>query len=174
MDKTELRKMIREEVRREFNQVLPKLIRESIGNVLAEEMKRSRTTARKTSESAPSKSGKLNEAVDRSRMAELIGYGDMKPGANSEEVPSILNEVAGIPMTGGLAAKEAENGQTHLRDYTDESAVFAESVVPDQESFVGGVDGGAAVPLDIVAALGSKGKKVLDATNQKANWRPGM
>lgn len=170
MDKTELRKIIREEVRREFNQVLPKLIRESIGNVLAKEMKRSRTTARKTSGSAPSKPGKLNEAVDRSRMAELIGYGDMKPGANSIETPT----VAGVPMTGGLAAKEAESGQSHLRDYTDESAVLAESVVPDQESFVGGVDGGGGVPLDIVAALGSKGKKVFDATNQKANWRPGM
>jgi hypothetical protein len=171
MDKTELRKMIREEIRREFNQVLPKLIRESIGNVLAKEMKRGRPGARKVRKVDPSQLRKLDEAVDRPRLAAMMGYGDIGQDANSPAV----NEIAGVPMEGGgLAAKEGAAGQAHLRDYTAESAAFADSVVPDEASFEGGVDAGGAVPMALVEALGAKAKKTLDKTANKANWRPGM
>ncbi len=174
MDKTELRKMIREEIRREFNQVLPKLIRESIGNVLAKEMKRGRPGAKRVRKRDPSQLRELNEAVDRPRLAAMMGYGDMTPGATSEEVPETVNEIAGVPVAGGIAAREAASGQAHLRDYDAESPAFADSVVPDEASFDGGVDGGAAVPMELVKALGASAKKTLDATNNKANWRPGM
>jgi hypothetical protein len=173
MNKTELRKVIREEVKREFNQVLPKLIREAIGSVLAKEMRRSQAAAEEAPGVAPSNPDKLNEEIDRPRLAALMGYGDMRPGARSMETPPV-SEVAGVPIVEGLAAKEASAGQAHLRDYNAESAVFADSVVPDEAQFVGGVDGGGSVPPDIVAALGDRGKKILDATNNKSNWRPGM
>lgn len=172
MDKSELRKMIREEIKREFNQVLPQLIRESIGSVLTKEMKRVRPVGRKTNRRAPSKTGKSPESIDRTKLTALMGYGDMRPGA-SVASPELL-EIAGVPMEGGLEAKEVAVGQGHLRDYDAESPVFAESAVPDESEFGTVVSSGGAVPMELVAALGAKGKKILDATTKKDNWRPGM
>ena len=81
MDKTELRKMIREEIRREFNQVLPKLIRESIGTVLAKEMKRTIPSAKKTNRRVTSNTGKTYRPEDRMRLTEIMGDGDVASGA---------------------------------------------------------------------------------------------
>lgn len=173
MDKTELRKMIREEIKREFNQVLPQLIRESIGNVLAKEMNRARPAGRRTNRRAPSNTGKTFKPADRMKLTELMGYGDMQPGA-SKASPELL-KIAGVPMEAGLEAKELSMGQAHLRDYTAESAEYVESTIEDESQFVGGViDGGGSVPMELVAALGNNAKKTLDATNRKDNWRPGM
>lgn len=171
MDKTELRKMIREEIKREFNQILPQLIRESIGSVLAKEMKRFRPTTRSTNRRAPSNTGKSPELIDRTKLTDLMGYGDMRPGATIAS--SELLEIVGVPMEGGLEAKEVLVGQGHLRDYNAESAVFADSVVEGDDQVVG-VHGPGDVPPNLVAALGDHSKKVLDATKKKDNWRPGM
>ena len=38
----------------------------------------------------------------------------------------------------------------------------------------GGVDGGADVPMAVVAALGKRSADVLKETSFKSNWRPGM
>lgn len=165
MIRQEVRGLVREEIKREFSRVLPKLIRESIGNVLAREMKRiPRNPVVKTTKPA----GKLEDVMDRSKLTDLIGYGHMDPAAIAS-VP--LLEIAGVSMDGGLESKELAVGQGHLRDYTAESAVFAESVAQDESVFV---DAGGSVPVDIVAALGNRGKEILEATNNKSNWRPGM
>jgi len=166
MIRQEVRGLVREEVKREFGRVLPKLIRESIGNVLAREMKRiPRNPVKKT---APA--GRLEDVMDRSKLADLIGYGDMKPAAGAS---APLLEIAGVTMEGGLEELEVSHGQAGLRDYDDgESSVFTESTVVQDESVF--VDAGGSVPVDVVAALGNHSKKILDATNNKANWRPGM
>jgi len=175
MDKTELRKMIREEIRREFNQVLPKLIRESIGTVLAKEMKRARPNARKTNRHVTSNTGKTYEPADRMRLTELMGYGEVASGAPVASAE--VHQIAGIPvpMEGGLEAKEVSVGQGHLRDYTAESAEYVESTVHDESEFAGGiVDGGGQVPMELVKALGESAKKTLASASNKSNWRPGM
>lgn len=174
MDKSELRKMIREEIKREFNQVLPQLIRESIGSVLAKEMKRVKPAGRKTNRRVPSNTGKSFEPADRMRLTELMGYGDMRPGA-SVASPELM-EIVGVPMEGGLAAKEVSVGQGHLRDYVPDQPM-EESAVPsevDESQFAGELHGPGSVPMELVAALGNHSKKILDATNKKSNWRPGM
>ena len=173
MDKTELRKMIREEVRREFNQVLPKLIRESIGDVIAKEMKRARPSARKTNRRAASNTGKTYEPADRMRLTELMGYGDVASGAPVASAE--VHEIAGVPMEGGLEAKEVSVGQGHLRDYNAESAEYTDSTVQDESEFIGGViDGGGSVPMELVKALGESAKQTLSKADNKSNWRPGM
>ena len=163
MIRQEVRGLVREEVKREFGRVLPKLIRESIGNVLAREMKR---IPRKPS-GTPKFTGKLEDVMERSKLADLIGYGDMNPTA---EASAPLLEIAGVRMEGGLESKEVSVGQGHLRDYNAES--FEQSAVVQDESVF--VDAGGSVPTDVVAALGNHSKKILDATNKKDNWRPGM
>ena len=172
MKKSELRRMIREEVKSEFHQILPKLIRESIGSVLNKEMRRGRQAGRKTNRRAASKPGKSPESIDRTKLTELMGYGDMKPGADvaSEQ----LREIAGVVMEGGLESKEVAMGQSHLRDYNEESVAHVESNALNEAEFVGGVDAGGSVPMELVKALGNHGKKILEATNNKSGWRPGM
>lgn len=168
MIRQEVRGLVREEVKREFGRVLPKLIRESIGNVLAREMKRiPRKSVVRKKTATPA--GRLEDVMDRSKLADLIGYGDMNP---TEAASAPLLEIAGVLMEGGLESKEDAVGQGHLRDYTAESTVFAESSVVQDESVF--VDAGGSVPVDVVAALGTHSKKILEATNNKANWRPGM
>ncbi len=173
MDKTELRKMIREEIRREFNQVLPKLIRESIGTVLAKEMKRARPSARKTNRRAPSNTGKTYEPADRMRLTELMGYGEVASGGPVASAE--VHQIAGVSMEGGLESKEVAMGQGHLRDYNAESSEYADSTIQDESQFAGGVvDGGGSVPMELVKALGESAKKTLAAADNKSNWRPGM
>ena len=173
MDKTELRKMIREEIRREFNQVLPKLIRESIGTVLAKEMKRTIPSAKKTNRRVTSNTGKTYRPEDRMRLTEIMGYGDVASGAPMASAE--VHQIAGVPMEGGLESKEAAVGQSHLRDYNNESVEYVESTVQDESEFAGGiVDGGGSVPMELVKALGESAKKTLSATSNKSNWRPGM
>lgn len=165
MIRQEVRGLVREEVKREFSRVLPKLIRESIGNVLAREMKR---IPRKPVVKKTAPAGRLEDVMDRSKLADLIGYGDMNP---AEAASAPLLEIAGVTMEGGLEELEVSHGQAGLRDYDAESPAFKASVVQDESAFV---DAGGSVPIDVVAALGNHSKKILDATNNKANWRPGM
>lgn len=192
MNKTDLRKMVREEIRREFNQILPELIRESIGTVLAKEMRRAKATARPAARRPMPNTGKRTEPLDRTKLAEMIGYGGMSPNGESAPTPP-AKTIAGVPMAGGLSDHERSAGVFHMRDYENSMNVPPGAPQPTQpalppdagqieeayepqfmSALPGGVDGGAEVPAALVAALGKKSQKVLQEATYKTNWRPGM
>lgn len=187
MNKRDLRKMIQEEVRNELYKILPKLIKESIGGIMAKEVKRARRSRKAPGRARPAESvntGKRTGSPDRSKLTEMMGYGDMRtarPGA----MPIPGFEIGGVKMDGGLMAKEIATGTAHMRDY--DSPPVAESADPSdlgeiEEAYEpqfmghlpGGVDGGADVPPSIIAGLTKKSKSVLDEATAKKNWRPGM
>ena len=143
--------MIREEIKREINKVLPQLIRESIGHVMANEMNRARRAGLRKNSRAPSNTANTSKPADIMNLSALMCYGDIQHGA-SKASPELL-KIAGVQMEAGLEAKEISMGQAHLRDYTAESAEYVESTIEDESQFVGGViDGGGSVPMDLVAA----------------------
>lgn len=187
MNKSDLRKMVREEVRNELYKILPELIKESIGGIMASEAKRHRRSRKAPGRARMDESvntGKRKGSPDRSRLTEMMGYGDMRtarPGA----LPIPGFEIGGVKMDGGLMARETATGTAHMRDYDSppvgESATpsdLGEIEEPYEPQFMGGlpggVDGGADVPPNLIAALTEKSKVVLDEASAKKNWRPGM
>jgi len=203
MNKVELREMVQEEIRRELYSILPKLLKETVNSIMVKEVRRAkRRVAKQGVVREAVQPVKKDQPIDRMKLAAIMGYGDMKPGAKTAApIPGeVVHSVAGIPMDGGLLSKETEMGVAHMRDYalvdpaTQAAAVAAAAVgqpgpsteVSDVEeayepqfadspaSLPGGVDGGAEVPAAVVAALGKRSKKVLEETEFKAHWRPGM
>ena len=190
MNRKELRQMIREEVRTEILRALPKLIGEALNEVIASAPKPKGRQRRRKQVVKEDKSTAVKKSFDRSKLTALLGYGDLEsPRTKSAPTPP-TQTIAGVPMTGGLMAKESTAGMAHFRDYTDDSfsdealETSLESGEMGEEEYnpqfssipamVGGVDGGAEVPASIVAALGKRGKRVLDETEARVNWRPGM
>lgn len=190
MNKKDLRELIKEEIRRELYSILPQLLKEAVTSIMIKEVKKAK---RKVVKQGIVREGvKLNKdspPLDRTKLAELIGYGDMRPGAKSTApIPDGKSHmVAGIPIEGGLLLKETEMGVAHMRDYNlaDHDTQPITNKVDDVEEVhevpfanvspqPGGVDGGAEVPASIVAALGKKSKAVLTETEFRSNWRPGM
>jgi hypothetical protein len=194
MNKSELRKMVREEIKTELYKILPQLLKETIGSIMAKEVKRAKRRAAKPGALREGvRTGKTAQPMDRKKLAALIGYGDMRPGARGEVVidGDATQMIAGVPMQGGLLAKETEMGVAHMRDYNvnpiaapADPPVMAGEVGEAEEAYEpqfanlppqpGGVDGGADVPMAVVAALGKRSADVLKETNFKAHWRPGM
>lgn len=189
MNKNDLRKMVREEVRNELYKILPKLIKESIGGIMAKEVKRARRPRKAPGRPHLNESvntGKRTGSPDRSKLTEMMGYGNMRtarPGA----LPIPGFDVGGVKMDGGLMARETATGTAHMRDYDSSMAAPGETPDPSdlgeieevyEPQFMGhlpgGVDGGAPVPSNIIAALTEKSKTVLDEASAKKNWRPGM
>lgn len=184
MNKSDLRKMVREEVKNELYKILPKLIKESIGGIMAREAKRARRSRKAPTRACRDKSvntGKRTGSPDQGRLTEMMGYGDMRT-ANPGSMPVPGFNVAGVKMDGGLMAKEVATGTAHMRDYdapenpgtpvdSPGSGEIEEAYNPQLPA---GVDGGASVPVNIIAALTKKSKVVLDEATAKKNWRPGM
>ena len=194
MNKSELRKMVQEEIRKELYSILPQLLKETVNSIMAKEVRRVKKRAAKRGvvrEGA--RTGKTTQPMDRTKLAAMIGYGDMRPGARGAvAVPGDTPQtVAGVLMEGGLLAKETEMGVVHMRDYnvnpvaepvdqpvTDGEVGEAEEVYEPQFANLpaqpGGVDGGSDVPMAVVAALGKRSAAVLKETNLRSSWRPGM
>ena len=190
MNRKELKQMIREEVRTEILRALPKLIGEALNEIIATAPKPKGGQRRRKQVIKEGKRPTTEKSFDRSELTSLMGYGDLdSPRAKSAPTPQT---VAGVPMEGGLVAKESMAGMAHFRDYTDSEAPI---VTPGESgemgpvgpvegeydpqfssmpALPGGVDGGAEVPANIVAALRKRSKKVLEEAEFKANWRPGM
>jgi hypothetical protein len=175
MNKEELRKMVREEVRKELYEILPQLISEAIRDVLAQGSARPPAKRRVVAESR--KPRKPAAPLDRTKLAAMFGYGDMKPGLRSAAVPPI-RKIAGVPVVGGLMEHELAAGVAHLRDYNTKVSEAIPSEVDEaydpQFTNIPAMPAGAEVPAQIVQALGKNAKKVLEAAEQKSNWRPGM
>ena len=187
MNRKELRQLIREEVRMEVLRAIPELIGEALNEVIASKSKPKGGQRRRKKVVKENKKPAAEKVFDRSKLTALLGYGDLEsPRAKSAPTPQT---VAGVPMAGGLMAKESMAGMAHFRDYADaapsdespEISMDAEMVTEEYDpqfsalpALPGGVDGGAEVPADIVAALGKRGKKVLDEAEARTNWRPGM
>jgi len=156
MTKKQLRRMIREEVVREVNKILPDVIEEAMGQVIPK-VKRLIKESRKVQKRQTQP--QASTPIDRTRMKELIGYGDFEPGMNRTEPSHYLEEshapaasgppsmeIAGVPVEGGLAARE--------------------------EAASAGMDF-QAMPPELQKAI-AKSKKVLDDVEKRSNWRPGM
>lgn len=157
MDKKALRKLIREEVQQELYAILPKLLKEVVGSILAKPKKRM------TESASP-----IKKSFDAGRLKEMLGYGEMTPELHrsSKEMPT----VAGIPVEGGLADYERKMGVSHLNDVPQiTEAIMSGQEVEEYESVAV-----SAVPDSIVKALGSRAKQVLAEADRKKNWRPGM
>lgn len=176
--------MVREEVRNELYKILPELIKESIGGIMASEAKRHRRRRKAPGRARMDESvntGKRKGAPDRSRLTEIMGYGDMRT-ANPGALPIPGFDVGGVKMDGGLMARETATGTAHMRDYDSPAAEASADLGEIEEvyepqfmgSMPGGVDGGADVPANLIAALTEKSKEVLDEATSKKNWRPGM
>lgn len=195
MNKSELRKMVREEIKKELYSILPQLLKETVNSIMLKEVRKAKKGL--------SKRGKVQEGVrirkegpplDKMKLTAMIGYGDMRPG--TKKFVSLPGEkplkIGGVQMDGGLLARETEMGVAHMRDYTINPPVGPEAPADPanveageieeayQPQFAnlpvqpGGVDGGAEVPAAVVAALGKKSKEVLKEADFRANWRPGM
>jgi hypothetical protein len=140
MKKSDLRKMVREVVEEELYRILPELISEAMDNILR------KAGPRRIDESKEPARNRL--PLDPSSLRAALGYGDFRPGmagsvpVESEDRPSAT--IAGVPMEGGLAAKEKAAGQ-----------------IPP---------GPAA---DVLADAIGKAKSVYDRAKEKTNWRPG-
>lgn len=156
MTKKELRRMIREEVRREINNILPDVIEEAMGEVTRKVKKLLlRETKKVRTREQPAKD-EMHLNFDPNRMKELIGYADFEPGRYTYEEgsytePEMLEEsnqmeIAGIPIEGGLAARE--------------------------EAMSTGVDF-RAMPPALQKSI-ANAKAVFDDVEKKKNWRPGM
>jgi len=175
MNKEELRKIVREEVRKELYEVLPQLISEAIHDVLAKVPKRSAAKPRVVAESH--KPRKTTAPMDTSKLAAMLGYGDMRPGRTAAAVPP-TRKIAGVPVRGGLMEYEQAAGVAHLRDYNaagpTASSEVVEEVYEPEFANVPSMPIGAEVPAQLVAALGKSAKKVLEEAERKSNWRPGM
>lgn len=197
MNKKDLRKMVQEEIRRELYSILPQLLKEAVNSIMIKEVRKAkRTVVKQGMVREGVKPNKDSPPLDRTKLAALIGYGDMRPGAkNTAPIPDGKSHVvAGIQIEGGLLSKETEMGVAHMRDYSladhaPQEAALGQSGPSTEASGVeeahelpfanvspqpGGVDGGAEVPAALVAALGKKSKAVLTETERQVNWRPGM
>ena len=177
MNKSELRAMIREEVQQEVYSILPGLIKEALANVVG----RTRRPARvKPSRMVAEAVGTPKEFDEDAKLTlrERLGYGDMTPGKAAVVGRSAqpVMEVAGVPVAGGIRAREAAAGLGHLSNmsWDEGGSVVGPDAGADVTAGVGAVDSGGDVPMALVAALGSRSKKVLDEVNRKSNWRPGM
>jgi len=156
MNKKELKKMIREQIRQELYEMLPDLIEESMQNIIKENFTTTeRTFSNNTGYRKERKLIEKDGSFDKQKMAAMIGY----------ETPpqSSITEIVGVSVDSGLKAKEDAAGQGQYRDYDDG--------VPSNDS---AGDRVSDVPMDIVQALGKKAKKVLEETNRRENWRPGQ
>ena len=177
MNRRELRQMIREEVRTEILRTLPELIGEALNKVISNQVRTEGGQKRRKQVVKEGKKATPATPFDRSQLTALLGYAEMEtPRPKSVPVPT----VAGVPVNGGLAAMEAAAGMAHFRDYdaplseNRESEVEEGGYEPQHSALPGGVDGGADVPMDIVAALGKRAKRTLDEAEYRTNWRPGM
>lgn len=175
MNKTDLRAIIREEVRQELYAVLPDLLREALTGV----MQKASAPKRRTPVQESRQPRPTQKSFDRTKLARMIGYGDMKPGMSYMDEPASgrrieeVREVAGVPVQGGLRAMEQAAGLAHLSNMSwDEGAT--RGVQGADEVDVVDSAGGPEVPMALVEALGTRAKAVLDEAERKANWRPGM
>lgn len=193
MKKSELRQMIREEVRTEVLRSLPILINEAmdkvIGEALAKPVRKKRPMKKRVVESTATKKAPM----DRTKLAALIGYGDMEgiggrhvetpPTVQPEPAPTPQPTIAGVPVTGGLAAHEAAAGQGHFRDYTMEekdvtihegmeAAPMHPDMMPDGAPIQHSVME-TPLPAHLVSAIERSGD-IFKAAEKKSNWRPGM
>jgi len=167
MNRKELRQMIREEVKTEVLRVLPELIGEVLNEVVSKQLRKPAKKERQVVKE--NKQKKTMTTLDRSKLAALLGYGDIEE-RRGNSAPISARTIAGVKVEGGLAAREMAAGQAHLRDYS------AENVAEIPEEINENVVAGEAppVPAELVAALGSRAKQVLEEAERKSNWRPGM
>lgn len=173
MNKTDLRALIREEVQRELYSVLPDLLREALTGALKKAVQPSRK--------APVQEVRRPAApktFDKNKLARMIGYGDVRPGASFMDEPVTheriqeVQTVAGIPVAGGLRAAEQAAGLAHLSNMSWDDGASAGIVGADNVD-VASDSAAPEVPMELVEALGSRAKAVLDEAERKANWRPG-
>lgn len=177
MNRRELKQIIREEVRTEVLRALPTLIGEALNEAIS---KQAKPVAGRAPRRRVVKEGQ-KKSFDRSRLTALLGYGDMET-PRPDAVP--ISTVAGVPVDGGLVAREAAAGMAHFNDVPIvENYEMAEGSVEEgydpqfsamPSGMPGGVDGGGDVPMHIVAALGGAAKKTLDEAEYRSTWRPGM
>ncbi len=163
-----VRQIIREEVRMEFYDALPELINEALGNIIQ------KSISKKPAKTAPvilmkEATGELPDS-EKIKLRDMLGYGK-PPVVQSAPVP-VTQEVAGVPVDGGLLDKEMAHGVAHMRDYT---APTTQIPMGDQMADAEAVAAPAfnAMPEFLLNAV-SKAKKVLDEADAKANWRPGL
>jgi len=185
MDKSGLRKLIREEVQRELYAVLPGLIKEALASVVAKvaPRKRGQPPVRRPVQEVHTaghavvfeEDREFDEAA-RAKLAAALGYGDgprlTEPRVNPVRAP--VMEVAGVPVSGGLRAHEQAAGLGHMADLSYEKDDEFSVRGPDAVDESALTPAGPEVPLALVKALGSQAKKVLDEAVARKNWRPGM
>lgn len=174
MNKTDLRALIREEVQRELYSVLPDLLREALTSALKKAVQPSRKApVQEVRRPATPKT------FDKNKLARMIGYGDVRPGASFMDEPASheriqeVRTVAGVPIEGGLRAAEQAAGLGHLSNMSWDEGASAGITGADNVD-VAADSAAPEVPVELVSFLGERAKQVLDEANRKANWRPGM
>ena len=184
MTKTDLRKMIREEIQKELYSILPELLREALAATITKTSNAKRRPVRRPlvedveEDDAPKKEF---DGAARNRLAAMLGYGDIT--AESIRRPVRANEttassrppatIAGVTVEGGLMAKEAAAGMTNLRKLSWDDSGAGAGVTTMVEGAVPQQDAGPELPSQLVNALGTRAKKVFDAAQNRAKWRPG-
>ncbi len=154
MTKKELKRWIREEVRKELYEALPEMIEEAISNVLAKQ-KLNESAARKTTRRRRTNAG---ADFDPTRMKELIGYGDFVPGNTNQTTNYLMEEIT--PAT------------TEKRHTTEVAGVPIAGGLQEYEEAAGMGPGFNDMPPELQQAIG-KAKSVLDKADETANYRPG-
>ena len=183
MTKTELRKMIREEIQRELYSILPGLLREALAATITKTSNTKRRPVRRplvedVEDDTPKKEF---DGAARSRLAAMLGYGEVtaesirRPVRDNETTasPRPPATIAGITVEGGLMAKEAAAGMTNLRKLSWDDSGAGAGVTTMVEGAVPQQDAGPELPSQLVNALGTRAKKVFDAAQNRAKWRPG-
>ena len=166
MTKAELTKIVQTVVREELKRSLPKMIRETLGDLLLERLStpapsrknvigKSRSSKQTTPQPA---SRPAQPKMDKASLIEAMGYGGYSPERTYEQFdndedaakiytpiavdpPSPVATIVGVPMSGGLGEQEA--------------------LMTD------------SVPVDVMMALGRGAKNVLEEVNKRTNFRPG-
>lgn len=171
MKKADLVRMVRKIVREEILRELPGLINEALNDVIQQQARTTRRPARQ--------SRQLQESIepqrerprrDMSSLREMLGYGDMTPNHQiEEEIPETRQPrqqprqqhptmIAGVPVEGGLAEREAQ---------------FGAGGAEDGPPTMGHQRPGSNDAIDIVSRAIGKAKSVLEESEKYKNYRPG-